>query len=116
MGLDDRDYMHQRREPLANWERHLRSRKAIHPVVSLAIWLVILWGLYGASEWLLAQRPLQNKLPSAAVSQPARSPATANDVRSVGPPLARPTAPQGNSYAVTKCIAGNGRVGYSDGT
>jgi len=115
MGLADRDYMHQRREPPAAWERHHRTRRGIHPVVSLAIWVVILWGLYRGGEWLLAQRELKNRVPAAPVSQPVRSPTASDEVRSMPSPLDRPKAPQSTSYAVTKCIAGNGRAGYTDG-
>lgn len=117
MGIDDRDYMHQRRDAMTRWERSLRPRQPRYRwVFPLIFWLAVLFAGYTLAErWLehREQQRVQRHPARAVVAPPVRAPLVAPPAP-LAPPTV-PTAPTPRTEQVTKCVAANGTAGYTDG-
>ncbi|XAH23642.1 hypothetical protein AAFF27_00175 [Xylophilus sp. GW821-FHT01B05] len=111
MGLDDRDYLHQRREPAPAALRPPAEPSVGGILARMVIGVLVLAGLYKASDYLWEWRG-QAVIAAPALEAP-RAPA--------GPVLpstafAEPSpSPQAPAKTFSKCTAANGRVSYSDG-
>lgn len=117
MGLDDRDYMHQRRDAVTPWERSLRPRQPAYGwVLPLTVWLAVLVAGYAIAERWLERREQQRvqRQPARAIVAPSARPPVVAPAAPPATPTTQ-TAPTYRTEQFTKCVSSDGRAGYSDG-
>ncbi|RZL64464.1 MAG: hypothetical protein EOP81_08410 [Variovorax sp.] len=112
MAADPQDPLHQPRQALAAWERDLRPARESRRLLWVVLAVLLVFGAWRASEWLLTQR---RATPPSGPFPTVRLPAVPTPVaQHTSAKADTPAALAAESYGVNKCLSATGQAEYSD--